>query len=74
MQYLEEELDITTQKIKNLETELFRTHEMLLQTMDSLKETQRFLVKVAYNQSEIAKRISAWPYIAVPDRSEREGE
>lgn len=74
MQYLEEELDITTQKIKILEEELFKTHELLLQTMDSLKETQRFLVKVAYNQSELAKRVAGWPYIAVPDRSEREGE
>jgi len=75
MQYLEEELDITTQKIKNLEDELHKTHEMLLHTIDSLKETQRFLMKLAYNQSEITKRISMWPYIAVPeDRPEDRGE
>lgn len=70
MQYFEEELDITVQKIKRLEDEIFKTHELLLQTMDSLKETQRFLVKVAYNQSEMAKRVSSWPYIAVPERPE----
>jgi hypothetical protein len=75
MQSLEEELDVTTQKIANLENQLFRTHELLLQTIDSLKETQRFLMKLAYNQSEITKRISLWPYIAVPeDKSEDRGE
>lgn len=74
MQYFEEELDITIQKIKHLEDEIFKTHELLLQTMDSLKETQRFLVKVAYNQSEMAKRVSSWPYIAVSDNTRNEGE
>lgn len=74
MQYLEEELDITTQKIQNLENELAKTHEMLLHAIDSLKETQRFLMKMAYNQSEITKRISMWPYIAVPEKPQNEGE
>lgn len=74
MQSLEEELDITTQKINNLENELFRINEVLAHTMDSLKETQKFLMKMAYNQSEITKRISMWPYIAVPDKSDDRGE
>jgi hypothetical protein len=32
---------------------------------EQLKETQKYLVKMAKNQSEISKRLSAWPFIAV---------
>lgn len=65
MQYLDEELDITTQKIQTLEKELLVTRELLSNTIESLKETQRYLMKLAYNQSEITKKISYWPYIVV---------
>lgn len=65
MQYLEEELDINSQKIKRLEQELEVTREMISQTIESLKDTQRYLMKIAYNQAEITKKISKWPYIVV---------
>ena len=65
MQYLDEELDITTQKIQTLEKELLATRELLTSTIESLKETQRYLMKLAYNQAEITKKISQWPYIVV---------
>ena len=65
MQYLDEELDITTQKIQNLEKELLVTRELLGNTIESLKETQRYLMKMAYNQAELTKKISHWPYIVV---------
>ena len=65
MQYLDEELDITSQKIQTLEKELLVTRELLGNTIESLKETQRYLMKLAYNQAEITKKISYWPYIVV---------
>jgi len=65
MQYLDEELDITTQKIQTLEKELLVTRELLSNTIESLKETQRYLMKMAYNQAELTKKISHWPYIVV---------
>jgi len=65
MQYLEEELDVNSQKIKQLEQELESTREILQHTIESLKETQRYLMKLAYNQAEVTKKISTWPYIAV---------
>jgi hypothetical protein len=34
---------------------------------EQIRDTQRYLIKVAHNQAEIAKRISSWPYIPVPD-------
>jgi hypothetical protein len=39
---------------------------------DHMRETQRFLVKLAQNQAEITKRISQWPYIAVERKGEEE--
>ena len=65
MQYLDEELDITTQKIQTLEKELLATRELLGNTIESLKETQRYLMKMAYNQADLTKKISHWPYIVV---------
>lgn len=70
MQSLEHDLDITTQKIANLEEKIDNTRELLLQTIDSLKDTQRYLMKMAHNQSEITKRVSLWPYIAIPAHPE----
>jgi len=65
MEYLDEELDITSQKILRLEKEIEVTREMLVQTIESLKETQRYLVKLAYNQADVTRKFSHWPFIAV---------
>ena len=67
MTYSDEDLipNLQAQKIEALEKELYITKEILSNCIDSLKETQRYLMKLAYNQSEISKRVSAWPYIVV---------
>lgn len=65
MEYLDEELDITSQKIKRLEKEIEVTRELLGQTIESLKETQKYLVKLAYNQADVTKKVSHWPFIVV---------
>lgn len=65
--YSEKDLmpDLQSQKIEALEKELFITKEMLQHCIESLKDTQRYLMKLAYNQSEISKRVSSWPFIVV---------
>ena len=70
MQYLDEELDMTTQKIQNLEKEIVYTRELLGQTIESLKETQRYLMKLAYNQADVTKKVSHWPFIVVSEKDE----
>jgi len=70
MKSLEDDLldDINSKKIKDLEYELEVTRRLLEEAIDSLKDTQRYLVKLAHNQSEITKRIAQWPYLVVyPD-------
>jgi len=70
MQYLDEELDMTNQKIQNLEKEITYTRELLGQTIESLKETQRYLMKLAYNQADVTKKVSHWPFIVVSEKDE----
>lgn len=70
MEYLDEELDVTAQKINNLEKELDITRHLLEQTINSLKETQRYLMKLAYTQADLTKKVSTWPFITVSDKDE----
>ena len=70
MQSIEQELDLTSVKIKRLEENIADLQDAISHYADQLKETQRFLIKLAHNQAEVTKRISAWPYIVVADRGE----
>lgn len=71
MEYSEKDLDIETQKISSLEKELEITKDLLGETISSLKDTQRYLMKLAYNQAEITKRMAQWPYIVVSDKDDK---
>jgi hypothetical protein len=68
MEYLEEQLDITTAKIAKLESDIHRLEENMTIIIEQMNDFKRYLVKMAHNQAEVAKRISAWPYIAVPEK------
>jgi predicted nucleic acid-binding Zn-ribbon protein len=74
MAYLDEELDITHQKINNLEKEIEFLKDALTSHAQTIKETQHFLIKLAHNQSALTKRISQWPYIPVSLNSSREDD
>lgn len=65
MEYYEEQLDQTNNRIIQLEKNIAVMHENLLTVADQIKETQVFLIKMARNQAEMSKRLSMWPYIAV---------
>jgi len=66
------ELDLNTRKIKDLEKELYVTKELLSHCVESLRDTQRYLMKLAYSQSEITNRVASWPYIVVPSKDNDE--
>lgn len=70
MQYYEEQLDLTNSRITELEKNITLLQENLYTVAEQLKETQRFLIKLAHSQSEIAKRVSTWPFLAVHQRDE----
>ncbi len=57
-------------RVVELEKQLVLLQETSLMLSEQIKETQRYLIKLAHNQSEIAKRVSTWPFIAVDTRDE----
>lgn len=71
MQYSDESLDVTIQKIVDIEKSLCIMQENITTLSEQIRETQRYLIKMAHNQSELAKRVSTWPYIPVPEAGEK---
>ena len=69
-EFLEQSLDISQQKIFDIEKNMAIIQDNITQLSESLKETQRYLVKLAVNQQEITKRVSQWPYIVVSNRED----
>lgn len=67
MEFYDEQLDLVNNKIIQLEKNIVILQENVTHLSEQLKETQRYLIKLAHNQSEITKRVSAWPFIAVPE-------
>lgn len=72
IEYYEEQLDQTKNRIIELEKNVSVMHENVMTVAEQIKETQMFLIKLAKNQAEISKRLSQWPYIAVPYKEEGE--
>lgn len=65
VEYYEEQLDLTKQRITELEKTISIIQEHLATIADEVKQTQYFIMKLAKNQSEVSKRLSQWPYINV---------
>lgn len=71
MVLLEEELDLTNSKIVEIEKNLAIMQGNIYTMSEQIKEVQKYLIMLAKNQGEITKKVSHWPFIAVPTR---EGE
>lgn len=72
MEYFEELLDQSKQRIIELEKNLAIMHENIMTVSEQIKETQLFLIKLAKNQAEITKRVSQWPFISVPAKDDND--
>lgn len=70
IEHYEEQLDLTKNRIKELEKNIIVMQEHITTIAEELKQTQYFIMKLAKNQSELTKRISQWPYVSVPFRNE----
>ena len=71
MEFYEEQLDLTKHKLIEIEKSLAVMQDNITTLSEQLKETQRYLIKLAYAQNEISKRIVSWPYIAVPESNNK---
>lgn len=65
MKFTEEQLDLTESRITDIEKTICVMQESMTELSEHIRETQRYLIKLAHHQAEITKRISAWPFIAV---------
>ena len=58
-------------KLDTLEKEVIDIHERYLTVAESIKELQRYMVKMAQHQAIIADQISHWPYIQVEKKTSK---
>lgn len=64
-----EEYDSLIAKMDNLEKEVIDIHERYLTVAESIREMQKYMVKMAQNQAQIATQVSHWPYIVVEKKT-----
>jgi len=74
---LDQELDLTQTRLRAMEEHLVQmqeqqtvVQEQIVNMMLSIKETQRYLIKLAKNQQDLTKRISQWPYLTISNNEE----
>lgn len=65
MKFSEEQLDLTEGRITDIEKTICVLQDNVTALAEQIRETQRYLIKLAHNQAEITKRLSTWPYIAI---------
>ena len=65
MKFTEEQLDLSDARITEIEKSICIMQDSMTELSEHIRETQRYLIKLAHHQSEITKRISSWPFIAV---------
>ena len=63
--YSDQDLDMTNSRIVELEKHIAVLQVSMEMLNEQLKETQKFLLKLANNQAEVTKRVTKWPYIGV---------
>jgi len=74
MTSLEQDLDVTNGRMIELEKDLAIMQDNLQTLFEQVKETQKYIIKLAHNQAHMTKRISSWPYIAVEKYDDGDGE
>lgn len=66
-----EEYERLETKVDTLEKEVIDIHERYLTVAETIKEMQRYMVKIAQHQAILADQISHWPYIAVERKTSK---
>ena len=62
---LSDQLDVSDSRLIEMEKSICIMQDNITTLSEQLRETQRYLIKLAHNQAEITKRLSMWPYIAI---------
>ena len=72
-EYYEEQLKHVKSRIVDLEKQVVLLQDTVYTMTEQLKDTQRYLIKLAHNQSEVAKHVSSWPFVAVEKGTRKQG-
>ena len=70
MGYSPEHLELSETRFIEMEKVICELQENVMTLSEQLRETQRYLIKLAHAQAEVTKRVSLWPFIAVNTRNE----
>lgn len=62
------ELELLEHRIKTSEVSLSEMQDVILTLSGEMKETQKYLIKLAHSQAELTKRVSMWPYVSVAEK------
>lgn len=57
------------EKIRVLEKYVHELQESVVSLSESLRDTQRYLIRLAQNQAVTAKQVATWPYVVVNDNT-----
>ena len=63
--------EIIAERVRQLEDAVLSLSADIQNISDATREMQRFIVKMATNQSQMAERISTWPYIKVDPKPKK---
>lgn len=71
MKFSDDPLDLTESKIVDLEKNICIIQDNITMLSEQIRETQRYLIKLAHNQAELTKRISSWPFLTIDTKGEQ---
>ena len=63
--------EIIAERVRQLEDAVLSLSADIQNISDATREMQRFIVKMATNQSQMAERIATWPYIKVESKPKK---
>ncbi len=63
-----EDLDFQKQKISLLEKEIVKLQDELSLVVASVREVQKYLIRLAQNQALVSEQVASWPYIVIPPK------
>jgi|688.fasta_scaffold2137190_2 hypothetical protein len=61
-----ENFDLQKQKIAYLEKEVIKLQDDLSLVVASVREVQKYLIRLAHNQAVVSEQVAAWPYVKIP--------
>jgi hypothetical protein len=63
--------EIIAERVRQLEDAVLSLSADIQNLSNAMREMQRFIVKMATNQSQMAERVQMWPYVKVETKAKK---